>query len=70
LTRAERFSQHKAGVHSAAVVKAFGKRLRGDLAVGFGEMASQVESKTAERSLYLRLSHEEQGTKYCVHGGH
>jgi hypothetical protein len=70
LTRAERFAQHRDGIHASPAVKKYGLCLRGDLALGFGEMASQEESKAAERKLFLRLSLEEAGTKYCVYGGH
>lgn len=70
LTPEERFAQHQAGIHVSKAVESHGRRIRPDLAAGFGEMKTVEESRRAEKELWRRLSLDERGMRYCVHGGH
>ena len=70
VTARERLAQHKRGYRGSMVVESFGLRVRPRLAGGFGEMATQAESRTAEAELARRLRKRGNGERYCVYGGH
>jgi len=70
VTARERLAQHKRGYRGSKVVESFGLRVRPRLAGGFGEMATQAESRAAEAELARRLRKRGNGERYCVYGGH